>query len=194
MSRVAEKEVFKFNELSDEVQEKVIEKYYDWNVSYDWWDTVYDDTKEIASLMGIDIKDISFSGFYSQGDGACFIGHYEYKKESVKNVKSYAPTDTELHEIVENLYLEQKKHFYAIYATIESTGRYFNQSIDVEKDQAYDFEGNYDGSVIKQLLNEFAGWIYNRLEKEFEYLTSEEAIKESIEANEMEFEIDGTIY
>jgi hypothetical protein len=39
-------------------------------MDYEWYTSVYDDATEIARLMGIEIKDIGFSGFSSQGDGA----------------------------------------------------------------------------------------------------------------------------
>lgn len=199
MSRVAEKEVFKFNELSDEVQAEVIEKNWNWNVEhFEWFEFVFEDVKEIGKLIGIDIKDIYFSGFASQGDGACFKGDYEYKKESVKNIKAYAPLDTELHEIVQNLYLEQKKHFYQLSATIEHSGHYSHSGCTIINVYKIELADGCDGSVlnetIEQLLREFMQWIYTRLESEYDYLTSEEAIRESIEANGMEFEIDGTIY
>jgi hypothetical protein len=37
-------------------------------------------------------------------------------------------------------------------------------------------------------------WLYLTLEKEYEYLTSEETIKESLIANEYDFTEDGKIY
>lgn len=50
----------------------LIEKHRGINVDCDWWDCVYDDSKEVCAAFGIDIDDIAFSGFYSQGDGASF--------------------------------------------------------------------------------------------------------------------------
>ena len=64
-----------------------------------------------------------------------------------------------------------------------------------------DYEGrDFDRSVwaeaedeVTQLLRDFADWIYNQLISEYEYQTSEEAVAESMEANEYEFYEDGSI-
>lgn len=53
-------------------QMALIEKHRGINVDHDWWDGVYEDSKEVLAAFGIDTDDISFSGFWSQGDGACF--------------------------------------------------------------------------------------------------------------------------
>lgn len=54
-----------------ELLEKVIEKHRDINVSFDWWDFIYEDFNERNNeYFGID--KIYFSGFWSQGDGAMF--------------------------------------------------------------------------------------------------------------------------
>ena len=34
--------------LSDKAKQKAIEKFYDINVDYDWWDSVYEDAKNIG--------------------------------------------------------------------------------------------------------------------------------------------------
>jgi len=39
--------VYKFDELSPDVQDKVIDKMADINVNYEWWDFIYDDAKDI---------------------------------------------------------------------------------------------------------------------------------------------------
>ena len=40
--------VYKFNELSEDAKDKAIEKLYDINVDYEWWDAVEDDAKQIG--------------------------------------------------------------------------------------------------------------------------------------------------
>ena len=53
----------------------LLEKYRYINVEFDkWWDCVESDFKEDMLLVGIDVDRIFFSGFSSQGDGACFVG------------------------------------------------------------------------------------------------------------------------
>ena len=188
--RTITKEVYKFEELNEETQERVIEDNRDINVDYQWWDFSFDDIKEIGKILGINIKNIYFSGFYSQGDGACFEGDYSYEKESVKKIKEYAPLDEELHKIAKDLYLLQKKHFYRLSANVEHNGHYYHEfctNITVYDDNISD--DTTEG--IKEILRSFMQWIYSTLEKECEYLTSDEAIKDTIIANEYEFTEEG---
>ena len=46
--RIKEIKLYKFDELSDEVKEKVIERLWDINVDCDWWDAVFDDAEQIG--------------------------------------------------------------------------------------------------------------------------------------------------
>jgi hypothetical protein len=63
--------------LSDKRQNELLEEYRDVNVDHEWWDFTYEDFKAKAHDLGIAVTDISFSGFWSQGDGACFSGHVD---------------------------------------------------------------------------------------------------------------------
>jgi hypothetical protein len=69
---------------------------------------------------------IYFSGFSSQGDGACFEGTYRYKKGSVKAIKAHAPQDKELHRIAKGLQEAQRPTRYSITANIKHRGRYYH--------------------------------------------------------------------
>jgi hypothetical protein len=113
--------VYKFDELSDEAKEKAREWWREGGLDYEWYDCVESDFKEIGKILGIDVTKIFFTGFSSQGDGACFEGYYEYAKGSVKKLKEYAPQDTELHRIAEELAQAQKRFFYGIDAVITTT-------------------------------------------------------------------------
>lgn len=190
-------EYYQFDELSDDAKGKAREWYRKGALDYDWWDYVYEDAKTIGMLMGIDIDKIYFSGFWSQGDGACFEGSYGYKKGSLKAVKEYAPQDEKLHNIVKDLQLIQKPNFYQLYATVRHSGYYQHSGctdISVSRDSVnyqYMTEDVEDG--ITQTLREFMDWIYTRLEKEYEWLVSDEQVDESIRTNEYEFTKEGGI-
>ena len=152
------------------------------------------------SLIGIEIDNIYFSGFCSQGDGACFVGAYSYVKNGIKNVKEYAPKDTELHRIAEALQEIQKTCFYSISASVKHSGHYYHKyctDIDVDFENENGLGDYYDSEKeesIAELLRDFMEWIYRNLETENDYLTSEEAIIETIKANEYDFTEDGKIF
>ena len=199
--------VYKFNELSETAKDKVRSSFGN-DVDYDF---VLDDAATIADLFGLDIRmtrktlmggghrydpTVYWSGFWSQGDGACYEGNYEYKAGALKAVKAYAPQDAELHRIVKGLQDVQRKSFYRLIASCKHRGYYYHSGcMQVEvrhcEDEYRDIS-DAEGEVT-QLLRDFADWIYKRLEEEYDYQTSDEAIEESCELNGYEFYEDGSI-
>jgi hypothetical protein len=204
--RTIETTVFTFDELSEEVQEKVLDKYRDWNVDHDWWEFTYDHVKEIAEKIGIDISQISFSGFFSQGDGARFEGNYQYKQidTSDEDLVYQIENNSDLKRIVNTLDTIQKFYFYGIQASISFMNypRYehsgcMNVNVDLDSDVEYDhpeleITPEHEEAMV-ECMRAYADYIYDRLYKEYEFLTSDESVKESIKANEFEFTAYGTL-
>lgn len=182
---------YKYSELSESAKEKALQGMYDINTDNEWYDFVYDDAKAIGALMGIDIDKIYFSGFSSQGDGACFEGSYAYKKGSIKAVRQYAPQDAEILRIAKALADIQKRHFYRLSATVKQSGHYSHEyctSIELNEDYCFSDETN---DAIEELLRDFMRWIYKQLNAQYDYLTSRKAIEETIEANDYDFTENG---
>ena len=188
-------EVYSFNELSESAKQKALQDNAE-NLN-EWWDHVFEDVKTIASLMGINIDNIYFSGFYSQGDGACFEGNYGYNKNSVKLVMEYAPQDNELHDIVRTLANIQRRNFYQLYASIKHRGHYYHElctDIEIERDNYNGQDVNEDDvNDLTDTLHEFMQWIYKQLENEYDYLTSEENFTEYANDCGLEFYEDGKL-
>lgn len=205
--RTVEQKVYKFDELSDAAKE----------VARDWWrqgddmhwkEYVYEDADRIAKLIGIEIDQrpyktmggstryepcIWFSGFSSQGDGACFEGRYSYAKGSVKAIKEYAPEDTELHAIAEGLYEIQRKRRWQVTATVKHRGHYYHSGCTEIECDGIDYEDDADKDV-RQLLRDFMDWIYDRLKEEDEYQNDDEQVDDNIRANDYEFEENGDFH
>lgn len=181
--------ICKFSELSEEHKNKALEHFHDWNTRDSFWqECTIEDSKTIAGLMGITIGEIYFSGFSSQGDGACFTGSFSYSKRMVQAVKRYAPQDKELHRIAAEIQELHRLAFYTARGCVTHSGHYYHErsmsvSIDAEK-------GKAEESDWIEAFADFASWIYRQLENEYDYQSSPEAIAESLEANEMEFTID----
>ena len=56
--------VYRFDELTEEAKEKAIEKLWDINVDYEWWDCVFEDAKTI----GLEITEFDIDrGSYCKG-------------------------------------------------------------------------------------------------------------------------------
>ncbi len=43
------------------------------------------------------------------------------------------------------------------------------------------------GEIVTEALRDLADWLYRQLEREYEYLTSDESVEETIIANEYTF-------
>jgi hypothetical protein len=208
--------IFKFDELSDEAKAKARDWYRTLGDGDEWWDHIYEDAAQMGELIGIEVgtakgrrgKAIFFSGFWSQGDGACFEGTYTYKKGGLKALKSEAPArhqygkpdgssewidnqgNAALHRIAKALQDSQAPHFYQLAARVKQSGRYSHSGcMDVEVwHDEYRYRDIGDAEEeIRQLLRDFADWIYVCLEAEYDWLNSDEVVGESILANEHEF-------
>ena len=201
--------VYKFDDLSDEAKQTAINSNRYVEVEFfEWWDSSYESFAEAAGLFGLDIRQtrkslmggghrydptIFFSGFSYQGDGACFEGYYTYKKGALKATKQAFPADSELLRIVRDLQALQQRNFYQLTAAAKPRGHYSHSGcMDITVDRADDKAVSYDDEKsLKQLMRDFADWIYSSLEKEHDHLTSDEAVAELLRANEVEFTEDG---
>lgn len=217
--RTKQTTVFKFGELSERAKQRALENRAQATGEDFDIDAVYDDAVNMGALLGIEINSkswtnsygfngsspaIYYSGFSSQGDGACFEGSYRYQAGAPKAIKAETSAgrddasegDQELLRIAEGLQEIQRRNFYQLTATAKHSGHYQHSgcmSVDVyrkdEKEMTDDAE-----EEITQLLRDFADWIYSQLENEYEYQTGEEAALETIEANNYDFTKDGEIY
>lgn len=208
MTDVEEKTEFKFDELSERAKQTARELYTSGDYpGYDWWDGVYDDAVRMAKLLGIEIGatkrttarghtyadiNIWFSGFCSQGDGACFDGNYRYAPDAVKNIEQET-TDEELLRIAKELTLMQltqrlNGHEYF-------RGSIYSDNSNSIRTEIYDWGidevGEPDEDDFKQLMQDFADWIYKRLEDENDYLYSDEYVDERLSENDCVFDEDG---
>jgi hypothetical protein len=138
---------------------------------------------------------ISFSGFWSQGDGACFEGRYAYAPRASRRIRDYAPQDTELHRIADTLQALQKLNFYQLTASFRQTGRYshaYAMTFDVDRDApAGQAIIGSTGDDLIAALRDLANWLYRALEREYEFQTSDETVDEGISANDYTFTAEG---
>lgn len=212
MPQIITTTVYQYDELDEAGQEKARAWYREGAFDDEWWDNVYDDVEQVAKILGIEIDRrnqkcrmtdgsrewidrspaIYFSGFWNQGDGACFEGWYRYQPGSVAEIAKYAPQDICLHGIAENLQRLQRPYFYSLTASIKHTGHYYHEhsmTIDVESKQIE--VSRQDEDELAANLRSFARWIYRQLEDEYEYENSDEVVAENIRINEYTFTANG---
>ncbi|OHV80317.1 antitoxin of toxin-antitoxin stability system [Ensifer sp. LCM 4579] len=204
MPEVIETVAYRIDELSDSAKEKARAWYREGAFDYDWFDSAFDDFESICAILGIRLKTrhmrtasgsnsskpcIWFSGFWSQGDGACFEGYYRYQRDSIRKIRTHAPLDKELHRIADTLLKVQKRNFYQITAEASHRGRYFySMDVCVDRDSpTYQRPSGDDENIVDEALRDLANWLYRQLEQEHEYLTSDEAVDEALLANGFTF-------
>lgn len=200
--------LYRITELNEKAKEQALEAYRDLNVGTGWWNHVYEDFKEICGTIGIeaDTKDIYFSGFYSQGDGSKFSATINVAKLVTavqnKNWKTYAPNeDLEFPTItidrrLLNLYAKDLIDKPRIIYSVRGYGVTIDQPCDFQRNRNTNFT-NIDWrldelteqlATIAKILN---GFLYSSLEREYEYLSSDEGVFETIKANDYVFTEDG---
>ena len=81
MQAVIEKQSYTIQQLIELDQHEAVEKikqwWYEHGAEYEWWDNAYENFKEEGYKLGFLVGRINFSGFYSQGDGACWSGQID---------------------------------------------------------------------------------------------------------------------
>lgn len=210
MPEVIETTVYRLAELSDEAKDKARAWYREGGFDYDWHDAVYEDFHQIAEILGVVFKTrsvslmgggsrqkpcIFFSGFWSQGDGACFEGYYSFRKNASAAIRAYAPQDTTLHGIADALQAVQRRNFYQLRAEATHRGHYQHEycmAISVTRDSPTWQDMTADAEdIVTEALRDLACWLYRQLEREYECLTSDEAVDEAITANDYTFTCGG---
>ena len=134
---------------------------------------------------------IWFSGFWSQGDGACFEGYFSHAKGAAARIRDYAPKDAALHSIADRLQAIQRRNFYQLAAEVSHRGRYYHEytmSVDVTRDSPT-WQPPTEGAeeIVTEAIRDLVRWLYRQLQVEYDHLTSDESIEDSIIANEYTF-------
>lgn len=192
--------VYEFVELSEDAKENAINGMRDINTDFEWWDCTLDDYKEILEKIGFSNVEICFSGFWSQGDGASFTGAYSYEKGALSKVKREYPTFTALHEFAEQLQLLNRQYFYSLSFELQRICHRYSHENTVniswsECDTNADVWPSDDtDNALIECCRGFMREIYNSLENEYEYLTSDAVVIEAIESNDYLFTGDGAFY
>lgn len=202
MSRVISTTVYLSDELSESAREKARSWYSEEGLEYDWYSDVYEDFILICNILGIRLNTrtvtttggryhektcIWFSGLWSQGDGACFEGHYRYQPGAAQNIRQHAPQDEELHRIADELQTIQQRNLWQLQADIQHQGRYYHEysmHITVERDSPTGQQATHDADrVLSDALRDLARWLYQQLETQYDWLTSPEAVDEALFAS-----------
>lgn len=213
-----EERTYSFEELSSEAKEHAIEHARDNSFSEDWWfEELISDFESELEEIGISNAKIDFSGFHSQGDGASFTSD-EIDTEKLFNAVGIK-SDERIDMSTEGE-REENKEFYDLIGDLDSIGQHEDTRIKPEniqitiyrRDKSYYHSNTI--SVVLDVIDEPDGWdggkwlhetdykvekfiksladdFYRRLEKEYNYLDSDESISQDLIDNGYEFDEEG---
>lgn len=176
--------VYKFAELTAEQQAKAIENLRDINTDIDWYRFELEDYCEELDDQGFTDADITFSGFWSQGDGASFTAKVDLDKflKARRLANKYRKALNAYKSGALDIKIIKSSHQYEHEYTM-TTG--YSDDNEVMTDELENY--------ILEEARELARGIYERLRDRYEYLASDEAIIETIEANDYDFTANGKI-
>lgn len=170
--KTIEIKLYSFDELSETAKQKAIEGLFDINVSHEWWDCTYEDAKNIG--LEIDGFDLDRN---RHATGRFLLSANEVACNILNNHGNLCNT----YKTAEK-FMEDWQPIFTDYMNEESE----NYESSKSEDELNDLESEF----LNDLLEDYSVL----LQEESEYLTSEEAIIEAIEANEYDFTEDGDLH
>jgi hypothetical protein len=216
-----EKEEYSFEELSPEAQRNALDELWDINIEYsDWHEPIIEDFEGDLKELGVGDVEVSYSGFYSQGDGASFTGDvfdtkiFMSKALGLKNSEFLDMGEEEKPEdegsrlradlldigfdtreklTPDNfmIKIERTSNRYSHENTIE--GRVDIEDIPESLQDEIDID-EYENQIMESVTD----WarstskdLYRKLERYYDNLRSDEEVKETIIGNDYKFDKDG---
>jgi len=167
--KTVEINIYKFKELSESAQQNALEKLYDLNVDYDWWRWTYQDAAEI----GLEINEFDL---YRRSIGGLLING---ANECANLIMANHGQNCGTYKLAENFLSEYQK--------------ILDKYPVVNWDNEADFDQEME-DISETFQNDLLEEYLSILQNEYEYLTSEEAIIDSIEDNDYDFTEDGELY
>ncbi len=185
----------------ESVSEKTIDKYRHINVEHDdWWEYTYNEFVLSMEQVGIDVDRMFFSGFWSQGDGACFEGRIGDTKLFLD--KHFTPTD---YPMIRKLLgsggaitfrCKHSGHYYHenctsfdvdcdLFAYVMDKPTDFHEQVVERMDEQLDLEMDDFEKASVEIFKNHMRTLYRTLEKEYNYLVGDEAVTETIIANDL---------
>jgi len=158
---------YEFDELSREAQKHAIDKLWDINVAYDWWDYIYED----AENVGIKIHE-SYPDCKGEFTKSARYTANKILQDHGKTCETYQTAKVFLDTLDRFMETADKDEYGELYLSDEQ--------------QVEEMELEFLRSILEdyRIL----------LQKDYDYQTSDEAIIETIQANEYEFTKNGELF
>lgn len=167
--RTVRTKVYQFSELDERAKDKVLQALWDINVDSEWWGHTYEDAENIGlKIKGFDIG----RGNYCEGEFN--LSAHEVAANIIRDHGERCGTNKTAQDFLD-----------AVNSIEPTEGEEYGEGKEYE-DKMMELESEF----LKSLCEDYR----IILDNEYEYLTSREAIIETIEANEYEFTKDGKLF
>lgn len=166
--------VYKFDELSEKAQEKALDNLRDINTDHEWWEFTYED----AANVGLRITSFDLDRNRHATGEFMVLGGGEQCAELI--LREHGPKMNTYKTAA--AYLKELEALSAKYPNREDS--------DHEDHEAHmEAAGLLEDEFLTNLLEDYSVMLQN----EYEYLSSDEGIKETIAANDYDFTEDGKL-
>lgn len=215
-TRTITQTVYKYSELTGKARDNACYHMGEYQTSHDWWEFVYESWNELLTAVGFENAKISFTGFASQGDGASFTadcdieklakafsspiepsecwkenGELAYLADKLEGIE-HAPQFARLAGLGDwiSLKVVRTSHHYCHYNTCGLEWELCDNGRECDK--VYRLLSQFVESV-ELLRKDICKAIYDALESEYDYLTSDESCAEHAEEHDYLFFANGDI-
>ena len=180
MARIIEQKIYSFDELNNKSQERVIKEHGEFLGETCSYDFIYDYFIDTAKAAGFNVSEISFSGFYTQRDGASFAC------DSLD--LDVLGMDKELQKYIDSVTVARVSNRYSHERTCK-VEYILNDEINPDETAIQDFFYS-----VEQKCVDLCKQLYKDLQYYYKYQFTKECVIDSIKANGYEFYESGELY
>lgn len=177
---------------------KYLEKHRECNIHHGWWDSVYEMFVEDMEQIGVWVgkEDITFSGFWNQGDGAAFEGRVKDWAKMFKHLGLLLKLDNYRDNLAYMKFWADRPRRNCMrcdsYFDLEACP-YDEVDDPIQHSLWYYMRPSLENLVeledkLREVFEEAASKLYKDLEAEYDYLTDDEQIIEHILEHEFDEE------
>ena len=162
-----------------------------------WYEhTIEDFCDFICPHFGLTVnyKDVEFSGFWNQGDGASYTGLFYLSDVNAEALKQSLPTAVELHQLVDELAELAESHPEIQGSVTRLSSRYSHSNTMIigeyssgnsycDEDTSV-FESAEAETTLIRIFRELADWLYSRLNAEYDFQLADATARQWAEAIE----------
>lgn len=193
----------KIADMTEKERAELCDKWRTVNVDGNWWASTIDDFREHMKRRGFIIIDTYWSGFWSQGDGAYFTG---YVSDTLKFTQLAGLPLKRSYQMITKLCEEHGWGSVSLEVHRDYIHHYTHEKCLRVEGSSPEFELDRDGDdliyCVREAMNErleaemedlvresqaylraLCRRLYRMLEQEYEYLTSDEAVWDTLLAN-----------